>query len=126
MEVFKTSTTWDAQSPKVLVIACSDGRFREEVDELRIRTECQFLVEAHGVERIITMFHGPAEDGPAEASCGDYKRRLPTTSAEGLLRQQEKDAEQIMREGLCDGVSLEVYRCEVTADGFVSFVQMHV
>jgi len=158
MEVFRTRNAWGAQAPSVLVIACSDGRFQEEVDEFlrshlgvqnydrlyvpggagalakggtefmraqRIRTEGQFLVEAHGIERIILMFHGPAKDGPAEASCGDYKRRLPTASAESLLRQQEKDAEQIVREGLWDGVRLEIYRCEVTADGLVSFVLMH-
>jgi hypothetical protein len=157
MQVFGTGSAWDAQFPDVLVIACSDGRFQEEVDEFlqneldirrydrlyvpggagalwtggcefiraqRFRVECQFLIEAHGIERVILMFHSPAEDGPVEASCGDYMRRLPTASASHLRRQQERDAEQLRRDRLWDGVALEIYRSEVTSGGVVRFVPM--
>ena len=157
MEVFRTQRPWNAQRPTTLVIACSDGRFQEEVDEFlrdhlvidhhdrlyvpggagalvtsgtefiradRLRNECRFLIEAHGIERAILMFHGPAEDGPVEALCGDYQRRLPTSSPAGVRRQQDRDAERIQRDGLGGGVCLEIYRCEVTADGLVRFVQM--
>jgi hypothetical protein len=72
------------------------------------------------------MFHGPAVDGPAEALCGDYRRRLPTSSPTAIRRQQERDAQQIWHDGLGDGVRLEIYMSEATADGFVRFVQMHV
>jgi hypothetical protein len=139
------------------VVACSDGRFQEEVDEFlqrhlaidhydrvyvpggagalatsgaefirgqRARAECQFLIEAHGIERVILMFHGPAEDGPPEALCGDYVRRLPTSAPAGIRRQQERDAAQIRREGLSAGIRLEIYSCEVTSDGVVRFVEM--
>lgn len=159
MQVFQTSRPWNGKRPKTLVIACSDGRFQEEVDEFlqthltidhydrlyvpggagalatsgpesvradRFRSESQFLIAAHGVERIILMFHGPAEDGPTEALCGDYKRRLPASSPSAIRRQQERDAEQVWRDGLGDGIRLEIYRCEVTRDGFVGFVQMYV
>jgi hypothetical protein len=159
MEVFHTHRPWNQQRPETLVVACSDGRFQEEVDEFlqrhlaidhydrlyvpggagalatgahepvrahRFRTECQFLIGSHRIERVILMFHGPAEDGPTEALCGDYQRRLPASSADGICRQQERDAEQVRRDGLWDGVRLEIYRCEVTTDGLVRFVQMHV
>ncbi|KPK65928.1 MAG: hypothetical protein AMS21_03455 [Gemmatimonas sp. SG8_38_2] len=91
----------------------------------RLRTECRFLIEAHGIERVILMVHGPAEDGPAEALCGDYQRRLPTSSQVDIRRQQDRDTERICRDGLGDGVRLEFYRCEVTGDGLVQFVRMH-
>jgi len=42
-----------------------------------LRRECQFLVEAHGVEHLILLFHGPAPGGPAEAVCADYRRKHP-------------------------------------------------
>ena len=158
MEVFQTQRQWNAQLPTTLVIACSDGRLQEEVDEFleshldihhfdrlyvpggagalaksgtefiradRLRNECRFLVTAHGVKRVILMFHGPAEDGPDEAVCGDYMRRLPTSSPADIRRQQERDAALIFNEGLGEEVDLEIYSCEVTRDEFVRFVQMH-
>lgn len=159
MEPFQTYSAWDGRLPETLVIACSDGRFQEEVDEFlrrhlaighydrlyvpggagalasggveyvradRFRSESRFLITAHEIERVVLMFHGPAEDGPIEAVCGDYRRRLPTSSPEAIRRQQERDAEQIIREGLFDGLRLEVYRSEVTKDGHVRFVGMQV
>jgi hypothetical protein len=159
MEVFHTHRPWNDRRPETLVIACSDGRFQEEVDEFlqrhlaidhydrlyvpggagvlatgadeliradRFRAECQFLIGSHRIERAILMFHGPAEDRPTEALCSDYRRRLPASSSEDIRRRQEQDAEQIQRDGLWDGVRLEVYRCEVKTDGLVRFVQMHV
>jgi hypothetical protein len=159
MEVFHTQRPWNEQLPETLVIACSDGRFQEEVDEFlkrhlaidhfdrlyvpggagalaasgreivrrdRLRSDCRFLITTHGIERVILMFHGPAVDGPAEALCGDYRRRLPTSSPAAIRDQQERDAEQICRDGVADGVRLEIYMCEVTRDGFVRFVEMRV
>ena len=158
MKPYHTNRPWREQRPKILVVACSDGRFQEEVDEFlqhhlaidhcdrvylpggagalatsgaefirgqRNRGECQFLIKAHSIERVILMFHGPAEDGPPQALCGDYTRRLPTSSPAGIRRQQERDAAQIRRDGLGDGISLELYRCEATSDGVVRFVEMN-
>jgi hypothetical protein len=92
----------------------------------QFRDESRFLIEAHGIERVVLMFHGPAEDGPTEALCGDYRRRLPTASPADIRRQQELDAEQIRQDRLGDTVRLEFYSCEVTRDGRVRFVQMFV
>jgi hypothetical protein len=141
------------------VVACSDGRFGDEVEDFlqrrlgvpcydrlyvpggagalaaggaeflraqRFRSECQFLIEAHGIKRVILFFHGPAEEGPAEAVCGDYKRRLPTSTPNSVRRQQERDARQIIRDGLGDDVALEVYFCEVTKDRLLRFRAIHV
>lgn len=159
MEVFRTHGPWNERWPETLVVACSDGRLQEELDEFlqrhlasdrydrlyvpggagalatngneviraeQFRTECRFLIEAHGIKRVILMFHGPAQDGPAEATCGDYRRRLPTSSAGAILSQQERDAEQIWHDGLGEGVRLEIYRCEVRREGSVQFVRMYV
>lgn len=37
----------------------------------RFRRECSFLIEAHQVERLILLFHGPSENGPPETVCAD-------------------------------------------------------
>ncbi|MGD8868975.1 MAG: hypothetical protein PVI01_15205, partial [Gemmatimonadales bacterium] len=87
----------------------------------RIRAECQFLIKAHAIRRAILLFHGPAADGPTEALCGDYLRKLPTSSAADIRLQQQRDARRVSSEGLGPDVALEIYRCEVTKDGFVRF-----
>jgi hypothetical protein len=102
-------------------LATSGGEFLRAD---RFRRECRFLIKAHEVNRVILMFHGPTEDGPPEAVCGDYRRRQPMSSPTAIRRQQERDAEQIWRDGLIDKVPLEIYRCEVASDGLVRFVQL--
>jgi len=157
MEIFQTQRPWNSQLPKTLVVACSDGRLQEEIDEFlrsrlairqydrlyvpggagaratsggeflradRIRRECRFLITAHEIDRVILMFHGPTEDGPPEAVCGDYQRRQPTSSAKAIRRQQETDAEQVRRDRVAAGRQLEIYRCEVGNDGLVRFVEL--
>jgi len=153
---FTVGTRWVRDNPHTLVVACSDGRFQQEVDEFlhehlrisqydrcyipggagalvpggveftrasQIRKECCFLIEAHGIERVVLLFHGPAHGGPEEAVCGDYKRRFPTKSAEAVRERQNEDAEAILRSGLA-GAPVELYRCEVTENGEVQFVNM--
>lgn len=158
MEIFCTEGRWNERLPETLVVACSDGRFQEEVDEFlerhlairrynrlylpggagalvaneieagrgdRFRSECRFLIELHGIKRVVLMFHGPAEEGPDAAACGDYRRRLPELSLAAIRARQEEDAKRLCHEGLGDGVGLEIYRCEVMGEGMVRFVQMH-
>lgn len=144
---------WNDRRLEALVVACSDGRFHDEVEEFvrtqldvafydrlyvpggggalatsgaeflraqRLRSECRFLIEVHELERAILFFHGPVPDGPQAALCGDYRRRLPTSTIGAIRLQQERDARQIMREGL-GGVRLEAFYCEVVGDGSVRF-----
>jgi hypothetical protein len=149
------------QRPTALVVACSDGRLQENLDEFlsnalrisqydrlylpggpgalassglemlrpeQIRRELTFLVTAHEIEDVVLVFHGPAADGPAEASCGDYKRRFSGRSPAELRAQQEQDARDIARAMFRAGERLRllVYRCEVTRDHRIQFVPLDV
>src|SRR5918998_448510 len=84
---------WNPARPRILVVACSDGRLQEETDLFldgalgvthydrlylpggagalsasgrdfvraqQMRHECRYLVDAHGVEDLVMLFHGPA------------------------------------------------------------------
>ncbi|MBX3119012.1 MAG: hypothetical protein KF784_08105 [Fimbriimonadaceae bacterium] len=82
----------------------------------RIKDEFLFLLKAHEIEEVVLMFHGPAEDGPDEAICADYKRVYSTYNAERIRKQQELDTEEILR-GTLKAFPQEhvfVYRLEVT------------
>jgi hypothetical protein len=152
--------SWNATRPRVLVIACSDGRLQEATDEFlarhlaimhydrlyvpggagalsasgrdylrarEIRQECRLLVDIHGVERIIAMFHGPSSDGPDEAMCADYRRKFTSGTVEELRLQQEQDARELIeyRAEWADRAGIHIYRCEVGAEGELSFVTLH-
>jgi len=150
--------TWDASDPDVLVVACSDGRFQEELDVFlqehlhithydrlylpggagalapsgieftraaALQKECRFLIEAHGIKRVILFFHGPRTDGPYEAACGDYRREFPGSSVTEIRKQQDLDLVELLRASIWHGVSLEVLRAEVTRDRRVEFVRLH-
>jgi hypothetical protein len=58
--------------------------------------------------------------------CGDYRRRLPTSTPSDVRLQQERDARQLLRDGFGDGVVLEVYFCEVTKDRLLRFRALDV
>jgi len=149
---------WNPARPGVLVIACSDGRVQEPVDEFlatlgvthydrlyvpggpgalsasgvsyaradQFRRECSFLIQAHGIEDVHLIFHGPAHDGPPEATCADYRLKLPTHTPGQIREQQRRDADEVMRGGFGWNVSprLHPWRCEVTAAGAVQFVSL--
>jgi hypothetical protein len=159
-ELLSIGSTWDPTRPRILVVACSDGRLQEATDaflsnHLRItrydrlyvpggggalsasgcefmrahqlQQECRYLIEMHGVERVLLLFHGPAADGPAEAMCADYLRKLKWATIELLRAQQERDARELLAERWqwAGKAHVAVYRCEVTAAGKLSFVSLH-
>ena len=149
---------WNPARPGVLVIACSDGRLQEPVDEFlasegvthydrlyvpggpgalsasgvsfmradQFRRECAFLVQAHGVEDVYLIFHGPSEDGPAEATCADYRQKLPAYTPAQIRAQQQRDSDEVLRNGFGWNVNprMHPFRCEVTAEGAVQFVSL--
>jgi hypothetical protein len=149
---------WNPARPGVLVIACSDGRLQEPVDEFlatrgvahydrlyvpggpgalsssgvsyiradQFRRECTFLIQAHGVADVYLIFHGPAEDGPAEATCADYRLKLPMHAPAQIREQQQRDAHEVIRNGFGWNVSprIHAFRCEVTGRGGVQFVEL--
>lgn len=155
---FVSRDAWNSARPGVLVIACSDGRIQEPVDEFltslgvrrydrmyvpggpggltssgvafaradQFRRECEFLIQAHGVGDVFLIFHGPAEDGPPEATCADYRQKMPHHSAGQIRAQQQRDSDELLRYGFGWNVSprMHPFRCEVTATGTVQFVSL--
>lgn len=89
--------------------------------------ECRYLVDVHGVERLIAIFHGPASDGPAEAMCADYRRKFAWATVPELRSQQERDARELIdyRREWAGPAGVHIYRCEVGATGQLSFVTLH-
>ena len=157
--IFVCSAPWNRRRPNKLVIACSDGRLQENLDDFLLghlgirhydrlyapggpgalatsgiefsrsdvfRRECLFLVAAHGVEDIYLIFHGPANDGPAEAVCADYSRIFPRYTPEQIRAEQTKDLAEILNAGFGfqRPVRVHAYRCEVAGDGSVQFVAL--
>ena len=93
-----------------------------------VRRECRFLIEAHGVEHLILLFHGPAAGGPSEAVCADYRRKHSWQRPDQVRAQQEADVRDLLaRRAEYAGVAqLSVYRFEVTAGGALQVAPLHV
>ena len=93
-----------------------------------VRRECRFLIEAHGVEHLILLFHGPAADGPSEAVCADYRRKHSWQRPDQVRAQQEADVRDLLgrRDEYTGGAQLSVYRFEVTAGGALQVATLHV
>ena len=157
MTVYLTRTGWNHDRPHALVIACSDGRLQENLDDFlehglqithydrlyapggggalvstgvelirpeQFRRECRFLLAAHGIQDLYLIFHGPAEDGPEEAVCGDYRRKLPRASLAMLRQRQSQDADELKGVDWGTAVRVHTYRCEVTADDRIQFIEL--
>jgi hypothetical protein len=92
----------------------------------QMRRECRFLVDAHEIEEIVMLFHGPASDGPPEAMCADYRRKLPQLAVNKLREQQERDARDLltMCEDWAGAARVQVFRCETHAEGDLEFVPL--
>jgi hypothetical protein len=152
-----TRSTWNRQRPRALVVACSDGRLQENLDDFlhhhlgithydrlyapggggvlassgsdylradAFRREFRFLLGAHAIEDVFLIFHGPAEDGPDEALCADYRRKLPWAPVADIRRQQEQDAVEATRLLWGVRVAVHAFRCEVCAGDRVQFVPL--
>lgn len=161
MNEYIIDASWNRIRPRHLVVACSDGRLQEQLDEFlenylgivqydrlylpggpgalaasgydllranQQQKEFEFLILAHDTEEVILLFHGPSQDGPPEASCADYKRKMPRASEKEIRRQQEEDAKEIIRSGWIRklAVPLHFFRCEVRSDNIIQFVRLIV
>ncbi len=93
----------------------------------RVQQECRYLVDLHGVERLIALFHGPATNGPAEAVCADYRRKFAWATSDELRKQQEHDARELLRyrSQWASRAAVNIYRCEVDVAGKLSFAILH-
>ena len=153
-QVHLTPSAWNRQRPRTLVVACSDGRLQENLDDFLHRglgikhydrlyapggggalapsgydhvraelfcRECKFLLRAHSVQDLILIFHGPTEDGPQEATCADYTRKLPGASALAIRQQQDQDANAVKAIDWGIAIKVHIFRCEVNAEDAVQF-----
>ena len=109
-----------------LLIAYLEGQPAGFVRAHELQQECLYLVKVHAVEWVIAIFHGPAEDGPAEAMCADYRRKFEWASVADLRAQQEQDARELLdyRWQWAGRSSVDLYRCEVGANGDLAFVTL--
>jgi hypothetical protein len=151
---------WEPERPRILVVACSDGRLQEATDEFlsralgvrqydrlyvpggggalsasgrefiragQLRAECRFLVEAHHVEHLVLLFHGPSVDGPAESTCADYRRKQSWAQPDQIRAQQDADVRDLLarRGEFASDAEVSIFRFEVGRDGELSVVTMH-
>ncbi len=157
--IYFSETPWNAARPRVLVIACSDGRLQQNVDEFlrnhlgvanydrlympggpgalahsgseflradQWRCESNFLIKVHELDEVILLFHAASCDGPLDANCADYNRKLPTMDANRCREQQDEDAKDVLLRvfGAHTNLKVQAYRAEVRTDGRVQFVDL--
>lgn len=95
----------------------------------QFRQESAFLIDAHNLEEIILIFHGPsAKGGPLEATCADYRRKMHGAGTAEIYRQQEKDLQEAVKAVFQANSALRVraFRAEVCADLRVEFVPLPI
>ena len=159
---FVSNQPWQADRPRILIVACSDGRYQQSLDEFlsthlnirhydrlyapggpgalassalsyfrgeQFRQESAFLVDAHGLEEIIFIFHGPvSKEGPLDATCADYRRKMYGAGTLEIHRQQETDLREAVKAVLKanNEMRLSAYRAEVLGDQRVRFVPLPI
>lgn len=95
----------------------------------QFRQEAAFLVDAHGLEQIIFIFHGPMPpQGPPDATCADYMRKMQGANTQEIYQRQEADLQEAVQAVLkvSPTMRLSAYRAEVRADLRVQFVPLKV
>lgn len=159
---YVSTRVWQTARPRILIVACSDGRYQQSLDEFlnnhlgithydrlyapggpgalasstlsyfrgeQFRQESAFLVDAHGLEEIIFIFHGPVPKmGPPEATCADYRRKMLWADTQEIYKQQEADLQEAVRAVLKANkdILISAFRAEVRADMRVEFVPLKV
>ncbi len=100
---------------------------REFIRAGQLRAECRFLVDAHHVDHLVLLFHGPAVDGPAESTCADYRRKQSWAHPGQIRAQQEADVRDLLarRTEFAADAELSIFRFEVGSDQELSVVTMH-
>ncbi len=89
----------------------------------QLRRECAYLIELHEIERVILLFHGPSENGPPDAVCADYRRKLSWASPALLRDRQRVDALELIEihSEWAGNAEVCAYRCEVDEQHDVTF-----
>ncbi len=159
---FVSSYLWEKSRPRILIIACSDGRYQQSLDDFlyrhlgithydrlyapggpgalapstfsyfrgeQFRQESAFLIDAHSLEEIIFIFHGPVEHGgPLEATCADYRRKMHSARTAEIYKQQETDLQEAAQAAVKanKNIHMRAFRAEVRADMHVEFVPLQI
>jgi len=99
---------------------------RDFIRAQQLRRECAYLIELHEVSRVILLFHGPSNNGPADAVCADYRRKLQWASPALLADRQRIDALELIeiREMWAGTAKVSAFRCEIDEARDVSFVAL--
>jgi len=89
----------------------------------QMRQECRYLIDLHQIEWTILLFHSPTHDGPADAMCADYRRKIPWASMAMLRDRQVSDAQELRHDARdWAGTSrVDIFRCEVDQHGAATF-----
>lgn len=159
---FASAHIWQKERPRILIIACSDGRYQQSLDEFldnhlgithydrlyapggpgalasstfsyfrgeQFRKESAFLVDAHRLEEILFIFHGPVpKEGPEDATCADYRRKMLSATTQEIYRQQAADLQEAVKAVLKvnKDIRLRAFRAEVRADMRVQYVPLEI
>lgn len=88
---------------------------RDFIRAQQLRRECHYLVALHDIERVVLLFHGPGIDGPPEATCADYRRKIAGASAAAIRERQARDAAELVerRDEWAGAAAVSAYWCEV-------------
>ena len=95
----------------------------------QFRQESAFLIEAHALEEIIFIFHGPVDqEGPLEATCADYRRKMHSARTAEIYKQQEADLQEAVKAvvKVNKDLRMRAFRAEVRADMHVQFVPLKI
>jgi hypothetical protein len=99
---------------------------RDFIRAQQLRRECQYLVKLHDIERVLLLFHGPSSDGPADATCADYRRKLTGASPAVIRARQARDASELLerREEWAGRAAVSAYWCDVGPTLQITFREM--
>ena len=92
------------------------------------RRQYEFLADAHAIEQVILIFHGAADDGPADAVCAHYRRLMPHDDNAHIQQRHLDDLSDILRHVFHAGstaLDILAFRAEVQADNHVRFVSLY-
>lgn len=90
----------------------------------RATSELTFLLDAHKIESVLLLFHGPGPGGPRGSVCADYARKLRHDDPAKVRQQQEADAGEVLRRVFAfRKVEVRALFCDVREDLALDIVE---
>lgn len=99
---------------------------RDVLRARQMRREYRYLIDLHRVGRVVLMVHGPAPNGPPEAVCADYRRKLSWASPAAIRDRQTSDIDELLarRDEWAGAAEIVAFRAEVGPAGAIAFVAL--